>query len=82
MIVGNEEKNYQDLGYARYMTWLQMKPHIKEGTLKEPSDIFGLPTDKKKVTAIKTTKEDVARMLEEWNAVDTSDAKRVIKKFM
>lgn len=81
-ITGMEENKYQDLGYARYMTWLQMKPHIKEGTLKEPSDIFSLPTDVKKATATKTTREDIDDIMKRWNAVDNSDAKRVIKKFM
>jgi len=81
-IVGVEENKYQDLNYARYMTWLQMKPHIKEGSLKEPSDIFSLPTDTKKATAVKTTREDVDDIMKRWEAVDNSNAKRVVKKFM
>ena len=81
-IVGVEENKYQDLGYARYMTWLQMKPHIKEGTLKEPSDIFSLPTDIKKPVEKKTTREDVERMMESWNKIDNNKSERIVKKFM
>jgi len=81
-IVGVEENKYQDLGYARYMTWLQMKPHIKEGSLKEPSDIFSLPTDTKKPVEKKTTREDVDRMMEEWNKIDNNKSERIVKQFM
>ena len=81
-IVGVEENKYQDLGYARYMTWLQMKPHIKEGSLKEPSDIFKLPTDIKKPVEKKTTREDVDRMMEEWNKIDNDKSERIVKQFM
>tara|TARA_R110002153_G_scaffold106827_1_gene246331 strand:+ start:1113 stop:1385 length:273 start_codon:yes stop_codon:yes gene_type:complete len=81
-IIGVEENKYQDLGYARYMTWLQMKPHIKEGTLKEPSDIFSLPTDIKKPVEKKTTREDVERMMESWNKIDNNKSERIVKKFM
>jgi len=81
-IIGVEENKYQDLGYARYMTWLQMKPHIKEGSLKEPSDIFSLPTDTKKPVEKKTTREDVERMMESWNKIDNNKSERIVKKFM
>ena len=81
-IIGVEENKYQDLGYARYMTWLQMKPHIKEGTLKEPSDIFSLPTDIKKPIEKKTSREDVERMMENWNKIDNNKSERIVKKFM
>jgi len=81
-IVGVEENKYQDLGYARYMTWLQMKPHIKEGTLKEPSDIFSLPTDIKKPIEKKTTREDVERIMESWDKIDNNKSERIVRKFM
>jgi hypothetical protein len=81
-IVGVEENKYQDLGYARYMTWLQMKPHIKEGSLKDPSDIFKLPTDIKKPVEKKTTREDIDRMMEEWNKIDNNKSERIVKQFM
>ena len=81
-IVGLEENKYQDLGYARYMTWLQMKPHIKEGSLKDPSDIFKLPTDIKKPVEKKTTREDIDRMMEEWNKIDNNKSERIVKQFM
>ena len=81
-IVGLEENKYQDLGYARYMTWLQMKPHIKEGSLKDPSDIFKLPTDTKKPVEKKTTREDIDRMIEEWNKIDNNKSERIVKQFM
>tara|TARA_R110002074_G_scaffold101399_2_gene218919 strand:+ start:432 stop:704 length:273 start_codon:yes stop_codon:yes gene_type:complete len=81
-IVGVEENKYQDLGYARYMTWLQMKPHIKEGSLKEPSDIFSLPTDIKKPVEKKTTRGDLDKMMEEWSDLDSRKSKGVSSKFM
>ena len=81
-IVGIEENKYQDLGYARYMTWLQMKPHIKEGSLKEPSDIFSLPTDTKKPVEKKTTREDLERMMEAWKKIDNNKSERIVKQFM
>ena len=81
-IVGVEENKYQDLGYARYMTWLQMKPHIKEGSLKEPSDIFKLPTDIKKPIEKKTTREDVERIMESWDKIDNNKSERIVRKFM
>ena len=81
-IVGVEENKYQDLGYARYMTWLQMKPHIKEGSLKEPSDIFSLPTDIKKPVEKKTTREDLDKMMKKWEDLDSRKSQGVVRKFM
>ena len=81
-IVGMEEKNYQYLGYARYMTWLQMKPHIKEGSLKEPSDIFKLPTDTIKPIEKKTTRADLDKMMEKWEELDSKKSKGVSTRFM
>lgn len=66
-IEGNKERYYNELYYLRYMTWLQMKPHIKEGSLKTAEELFGLPTDKKDIV---TTRSDVEKMEELWRESD------------
>ncbi len=66
-IEGSKEKDYNELYYLRYMTWLQMKPHTKEGSLKTAEELFLLPTDKK---AQKTTRADVEKMEELWKEAD------------
>ena len=77
-IVGNKEKVYNELYYQRYMAWVQMKPHIKENTLKTPQELFVLPTDKK---ATVTTREDVEKMQESWRQLDSRGRKKIGKVF-
>ena len=77
-IVGNKERVYNELYYQRYMAWVQMKPHIKENTLKTPQELFVLPTDKK---ATVTTREDVEKMQESWRQLDSRGRKKIGKVF-
>lgn len=77
-IVGNKERVYNELYYQRYMAWVQMKPHIKENTLKTPQELFMLPTDKK---ATVTTREDVEKMQESWRQLDSRGRKKIGKVF-
>ena len=77
-IVGNKERVYNELYYQRYMAWVQMKPHIKENTLKTPQELFMLPTDKK---ATVTTRADVEKMQESWRQLDSRGRKKIGKVF-
>ena len=73
-IAGYRQRLYNKLEYDRYMAWVQMKPHIKENTLKTPKELFELPTDKKSVT---TTREDVEAMQKLWEKADRKKWKKV-----
>jgi hypothetical protein len=75
-IVGNQERLYNKLTYQRYMAWVQMKPHIKENTLKAPEELFALPTDKK---AKVTTNADLEKMQNDWKKADAKKWRTIDK---
>lgn len=77
-IEGNKERMYNELYYQRYMTWIQMKPHIKENTLKTPQELFELPIDKKPEV---TTRADVEKMQEMWKESDSKKWDKIKKVF-
>lgn len=75
-IVGNKERMYNELYYQRYMAWVQMKPHIKENTLRTPQELFELPTDKKTTV---TTRDDLEKIEEMWRDADAKKWKKIAK---
>ena len=77
-IEGNKERMYNELYYQRYMTLIQMKPHIKENTLKTPQELFELPIDKKPEV---TTRADVEKMQEMWKESDSKKWDKIKKVF-
>lgn len=51
----------------RLAAWIGIKPHIKAGTLKKPSDLFPFEWDDKKTATVKQLTEAEKLKLKKWD---------------